>query len=201
VVHSPNRRAHGNLLDAVSCVSPVACTAVGNYASSTGVARTLAESWDGSRWWLVRSPNVGRFGSQLVAVSCVSANACMAVGFTQGGPGATLAESWDGSRWSVLHTPSPGSTGSALYGVSCVLDHLCTAVGAAGNSSGASIPLVEAWDGTRWAVVPTPSPGTTNRTLNGVSCPGTTSCTAAGSYFNGSRNALRTLIETGTASS
>ena len=84
VVHSPNRRAHGNLLDAVSCVSPVACTAVGNYASSTGVARTLAESWDGSRWSLVRSPNVGRFGSQLVAVSCVSANACMAVGFTQG---------------------------------------------------------------------------------------------------------------------
>ena len=104
-----------------------------------GALVTLAESWNGTRWSLVRSPNVGREGNRLVGVSCVSANACMAVGFTQGGPGGTLAESWNGSRWSVVHTPSPGNTGSDLGGVSCVAADACTAVGAF-STNGVSCP-------------------------------------------------------------
>jgi hypothetical protein len=47
-------------------------------------------------------------------------------------------------------------------------------------------------------VVPHPQPGTTARELVGVSCVSTTTCTAAGFFFG--RGAIRTLIETGTAS-
>src|SRR5262249_22043182 len=106
VVHSPNRRAGGNFLDAVSCVSANMCMSTRHRLADTGAIVTLAERWDGTSWSLVPSPNVGRGGDRLVAVSCASESACMAVGFTQGGPGGTLAESWNGTRWSVVRTPS-----------------------------------------------------------------------------------------------
>ena len=81
VVHSPNRRAGGNALDAVSCVSAGACMATGHRINSAGSAVTLAESWNGTRWSLVPSPNARRGGNQLVGVSCASPDACMAAGF------------------------------------------------------------------------------------------------------------------------
>ena len=192
VVHSPNRRAGGNILDAVSCVSAKVCMATGDRLNSGGSPVTLAESWDGTRWTLVRSPNRGRGGNQLVAVSCVSANACMAVGFTQGGPGGTLAESWNGTRWSVVPTPSPGSTGSDLSGVSCVAANACTAVGASSSNGNTLSTLIESWDGTRWSVLTTPSPGTSGNFLNGVSCVSPDTCTAAGNsfYSNGPTTSL-----------
>lgn len=89
VVHSPNRRANGNYLDAVSCVSATMCMATGHRLNRIGAIVTLAERWDGTSWSLVRSPNAARIGDELVAVSCASASACMAVGFTQDGPGGT----------------------------------------------------------------------------------------------------------------
>ena len=64
VVQSPNRElARGatvNSLDAVSCASTSACTAVGSYLNGLGAQRTLAESWDGARWLVLHSPNRGR---------------------------------------------------------------------------------------------------------------------------------------------
>src|SRR5215471_11343384 len=65
VVHSPNRRAGGNFLDAVSCVSANMCMATGHRLNSIGAIVTLAERWDGTSWSLVPSPNVGRIGNQL----------------------------------------------------------------------------------------------------------------------------------------
>lgn len=41
VVHSPNRRAGGNILDAVSCVSANVCMATGHRANSVGALVTL----------------------------------------------------------------------------------------------------------------------------------------------------------------
>jgi hypothetical protein len=250
VVHSPNRGAGANALNGVSCVSAHGCMAVGQDLGSTGALRTLAESWDGSRWSVVPSPNRGRDDNVLDAVSCVSVVACMASGYFEGGLGGTLAESWDGTRWSVLPSPAPGTTGGdALYGVSCVSADACTAIGVSGSSTGVTSTLIESWDGSRWSVVPSPNPGpgftwldgvscaaadacnatghyftqtggnrtlieswngtrwsvvphpqpgTTARELVGVSCVSTTTCTAAGFFFG--RGAIRTMIETGTAS-
>ena len=193
VVHSPNRRAGGNILNAVSCVSASVCMATGDRANSVGALVTLAERWDGTRWSLVPSPNVGRGGNQLVAVSCVSAAACMAVGFTQGGPGGTLAERWNGTRWSVVPTPSLGGTGSALSGVSCVAADACTAVGATSPNGTALSTVVESWDGSRWSVVPSPNPATGGG-LSGVSCVAADACMAVG--FSGSESGVHgTLAE------
>jgi hypothetical protein len=49
VVPSPNR-AGSNAPQGVSCASATACTTVGAYVSSDGrTARTLIESWNGTR--------------------------------------------------------------------------------------------------------------------------------------------------------
>jgi hypothetical protein len=92
VVPSPNGRGSLlNELEGVSCVSAAACTAVGFYQDSRHVLRTLAESWNGTSWSVVPSPNVGPSSDNyLGGVSCVSAAACTAAG---GSREATLIES------------------------------------------------------------------------------------------------------------
>src|SRR6267154_946307 len=144
-------------------------------------------------WSVVHSPNRRAGGNSLVAVSCVSAHACMAVGFTQGGPGGTLAESWDGTRWSVVPTPSLGGTGSDLTGVSCVAANACTAVGGVSPNGTALSTVIESWDGTRWSVVPSPNPATGGG-FSGVSCASADACMAVG--FSGSESGFHgTLAE------
>src|SRR5579862_7478511 len=78
VVPSANR-VGDNFLNGVSCVSPVACMAVGYRGRGNGFS-TLVESWDGARWSVVPSPNRARTTNELLAVSCVSPVACVAVG-------------------------------------------------------------------------------------------------------------------------
>ena len=65
-------------LEGVSCIS-ASCTAVGTRAESG--TKTLTETWNGSTWSVVASPNPSEavFGSYLRAISCVSANPCTAV--------------------------------------------------------------------------------------------------------------------------
>ncbi len=96
---SPN----GTTLSAVSCTSPTACTAVGNYTDTSSNYVTLAERWDGSRLSIQPTPTPTG-GGQLLGVSCTSTTACTAVGPNPSGP---LAEIWDGNNWSIQNTPSP----------------------------------------------------------------------------------------------
>jgi hypothetical protein len=62
----------------VSCISPVACTAVGSYDTTSGTA-TLAEGWNGTGWSLETTLSP-KYRSQLNGVSCVSSAECVAVG-------------------------------------------------------------------------------------------------------------------------
>ena len=181
-------------LNGVSCVPAGTCMAVGTYARSGSSARkTLVESWDGTRWSVVPSPNPRLNFNFLLGVSCASATACTAVGYySSGGPTKTLVESWDGTGWSVVPSPSPGSSQNQLDGVSCASATACTAVGYYFNS-GLPKTLVESWDGANWSVVPSPSPGS-NDSLDGVSCISVTACTAVGSY-NNSSSPPKNLIE------
>ena len=90
-------------LSGVSCVSATGCTAVGVYRKFLGTnpTRTLVESWDGTAWSVVPSPNKvsGPSSDYLEGVSCVPASSCTAVGSYQlgdgPGRGGTLAESND----------------------------------------------------------------------------------------------------------
>ena len=97
----------------VSCASPTFCMAVGSIqVGGVGWATGLTEAWDGTSWLVVPSPNypeddlgpgfIG--GGILISDSCVSAQACVAVGYGGGGvngsslsyPGLAVVETWDG---------------------------------------------------------------------------------------------------------
>jgi hypothetical protein len=163
----------GDSLNAVSCTSATACTAVGS-----GNGGTLAERWDGSTWTIQTTPNVS--GGDLEGVSCTSATACTAVG---AGSGGTLAERWDGTSWTIQTIPNP-SGGGLLNGVSCASAAACTAVGRSSPSTGTGGTLAERWDGTSWTIENAPNPsGATSSTLSGVSCTTATACTAVGNWY------------------
>jgi hypothetical protein len=189
----------------VFCSAAAACTAVGVTDSTSGdfPVRTLIESWNGSTWTQTPSPNPGPGHDDILfGVSCASATACVAVGNgTQGsGASATLIESWNGTSWTVVPSPNEGSTGNdnGLADVSCVSATACTAVGSSGLDPGST--LIESWDGTSWAIVPSPDREMYGSVLAGVSCISATACTAAG-YSTTKGGEDQTLIESGTASS
>ena len=180
--------------NAVSCPSPRACTAVGNYFSAGQREVALAERWSGGRWELQQVPRApkGTQGSQLTAVSCPAADRCAAVGwyFTASGTTA-FAAAWDGTRWRTQPLPGPAGAGH-MFGVSCPSPGACVAVGDRGT---------EIWNGTSWRYVATAEPaGAQAPALNGVSCTAASSCTAVGQYFSTAGGPL-TLAETwnGTA--
>ena len=93
IAGNPNPGTALTALSSVSCVSAKSCTAVGSYQNTgSNLRRTLVESWNGSAWKVVSSPNPkagtatdnyigGITGSGLNAVSCVSVTSCHAVGF------------------------------------------------------------------------------------------------------------------------
>ena len=68
---------------------------------------------------IVPSPNAGTSNDQLLSVSCVSANDCVAVGYTYIGSAIeTLTMVWNGSVWSIVTSPNAGTSDDALYSVS-----------------------------------------------------------------------------------
>jgi sugar lactone lactonase YvrE len=178
-------------LRAISCSSATSCVAV------TGQEGSTVERWDGSNWTpqVAAAPSSAPSGV-LASISCVSAEACTAVGtYLNQGHTAPLAENWDGSHWSVLETTDPVgvveevNTGR-LEGVSCATASSCTAVGTR-TTSQETLPLVESWDGAEWGLQPTPSPiEVTTATLAGVSCVGEFDCTFVGSKVDSTTQAL-----------
>ncbi len=175
-----------NRLYGVSCSSATNCVAVGSAQSSESVSQTLIESWNGTTWSVVPSPDPGNPGSSfnnLSAVSCASAISCVAVGSwgNTSGSDATLVESWNGATWSVVPSPQPGN----LNGVFCTSATNCVAVGSDENASNVSQTLIESWNGAAWSVIPSPNAGGGSANyLGAVSCASVASCVAVGSYEN-----------------
>lgn len=174
-------------LTGVSCTSALACTAVG-YDYGPGENGTLAERWNGSKWSIQPTPSPGNEGIPFAAVSCGSATSCTVVGYYDfGDPGfasTTLAEHWDGHSWSTQSLPPAGNPGGDLTSISC-RRLACTAAGDYDGQSDegpGTAPLALRWNGTTWAVQPTPGDATQNDTsgLTGVSCPSARTCTAVG---------------------
>ena len=165
-------------LSGVSCRSPRACTAVGEFFSRGQRQLALAERWDGARWRVqpVPSPAGARGDSELSAVSCPSAHRCFAVGqYSTKSGSVALAETWNGAGWTIQ--PLPGAVSNTfLLGVSCATPRACVAVGSYGT---------EIWNGTSWRLVPMATPaGGQVISLDGVSCTAARACTAVGAYFS-----------------
>ena len=163
-------------LSAVSCVGGRSCAATGSYVDAAGTQHPLADSRDGGPWTVEPTPDpTGSQSSDLAAVSCPAAGACLAVGHysTADGSGAAFAESRDAatSTWTVR--PVAQAADASLEAVSCATVDACTAVG--GDADGAR---AERWDGLHWNVE---TPGTSRFSgFTGDSCTAARACVAAG---------------------
>jgi hypothetical protein len=172
--------AQSSGLASVSCVSAVACMAVGSTGSDA-----LADRWDGSAWTTTAVPA----SNGLNVVSCADASDCMAVGGT--GPDQQLAvEHWDGSAWTIQATPELTNVDDPeASSVSCTSPSACTLVGSYyAIASGQTITLAERSNGTAWTLQRAPVPPGGGAILITVSCTSDASCTAVGYYSPGPPN-------------
>jgi len=132
-------------LNAVSCTSRSACTAVGSANVGQGFFEPEAQRWNARRWSTqLPTPNPAANAVQLSlsvnGVSCTSRRACTSVGsFSNDFRSLTLAQHWNGLSWSDQRTPR---LGLVLNGVSCTSATVCIAVG-----SGPRGPLAERFTG------------------------------------------------------
>ncbi len=179
------RGAQITLLESVSCTSPAACTAVGSYAGPNAVG-VVADRWNGTAWAIqATAPD-----SDLRGVSCAKVTACTAVGSSQPATGyeVPVAMQWNGTRWARQHPVNPAhNAGTELESVSCPSAAACIAVGNYYRASGKGgyVTLAERWNGTTWALSPTPSTRGGASFLTGVSCSSAAACMAVGSGFGG----------------
>ncbi len=209
ITPSPNSGTYNNILNGVSCTSSTSCVAVGYYINVGPMppsVATLIETWDGSAWTIIPSPNPSIYEDFLYGVSCTSSTSCVAVGdqgAAEGGEGVdqTLIETWDGTAWTTIPSPSESDIDNFLKGVSCTSSTSCVAVGSVQELGyPGTFTLVETWDGSAWTITPSPNASSYENSLNGVSCTSSTSCVAVGSYDEAGQS-VQTLIETwdGTA--
>jgi len=196
IVTSPNiSPTQNNRLAGVTCSSASLCWAVGSYVAG-GIDMSLIERWDGASWTIDTSPNPNATaGNRLLAVTCVSASECWAVGSYNGNSNArTLVERWNGTVWAQVSSPSPTTTqNSFLTSVACASSARCFAVGNYYSGS-ASKTLVVGWDGSAWTQVASPDPTTGQQSfLTGVSCATAARCFAVGNTYIGS-GTYQTLV-------
>lgn len=189
------------VLIGVSCSSANSCVAVGTVSigSPSFTGFPLAESWNGKAWTVKTTPHPkSATNSNLFAVSCSAASACMAVGsyeYAAAPTGVPFTEAWNGKTWAVIIPPSPGGSNASLNGVSCVSARACVAVGSR-IIGGHNNAFSERWNGSAWTLKATPTPArTTYSDLGDIACRAATFCMATGDYQVGNSSKSRTLAE------
>ena len=154
--------------------------AVGNVAAGA----TFIEHFDGTAWSVVPSPSPGNGQKTLFGVTAIAPNDAWAVGFfvealNQDRPQKTLIEHWDGTRWKVVPSPNVGGQNSQtisnqLRGVIAVSANDVWAFGDTDAFGPSKITnLVLHWNGTAWAIVPSPSPNPRHTLIDDVIAGGT----------------------------
>jgi hypothetical protein len=179
---SPGKGTFNAFLNSVAQVSPTDVWAVGDDSG-----HPLIENWNGTAWSVSPLPKIPRAAAELNGVSADGPNDVWAVGDTinsQGVDRRTLALHWNGTAWSVVPTPNfsvtPGS-GSILNSVAAISSTDAWAVGQGlDNDTNQLVALVEHWNGTKWAQVPTPTPLGEVQWLTGVSADGPSDIWAVG---------------------
>ena len=185
VKKTPAATQYLNHFAGISCMSGSACLAVGQaFVDAQGRdSKTLAERWNGRRWRIVKTPTLRKsYQPNLLAVSCIRASDCVAVG--GGVPEHSLILHWTGSGFDRETPASPQGQDPApdLSGVSCTTATFCMATGYLGFHG----LRAEQWDGSRWTMVNLPNGGSGSDFYDpvGVSCPTSTLCVAAGGYIH-----------------
>jgi hypothetical protein len=154
MVKSPNATWGYNELYGVDGAAPDDVWAVGFHnISQYGSERTMALHWNGTRWSIVKTPNLGDAANLLGDVAVVSSDDAWAVGYGDdagGFRGRAIALHWDGAAWSMANPKQP-DRGAGFAAVDALASNDVWAVGSDGKA-----PLAEHYDGSTWSVVPTP---------------------------------------------
>jgi hypothetical protein len=175
------------ILTAITCYGTTWCITVGRATGPSASTVNVSETWNGSTWTPLTTPDVGSGStySELDGLSCAGASFCQAVGYSidTSGTDHNLVLSWNGSTWTI--TPSvPTATGAMradLYDVDCISATVCTAVGNAGASLTTLQTAVLNWNGTQWSLGTSPnSAGATLTSLGSISCITNWACMAGG---------------------
>ncbi len=201
VASSPNPGTSNNILYAATRVPATSQVWAVWVYNNNGLNLTLIEHWDGTSWSVVSSPNPGSQFNVLYGVTAISANNAWAVGnytSTSNGPNLTLIEHWNGTSWQVVSSPNPGSQYNYLNGAIAVSGSNAWVVGTyqSSNSSSNLQTLTERWNGKKWSVVLSPSPGSWNNSFSSVArVPGTNQLWAVGITSNSDYQNNLTLIE------
>jgi hypothetical protein len=127
----------------------------------------------GSGWTVVPSASIGTLDHNLAAVAAASSKDAWVVGsfLPPSGDGTvlqTLGGHFDGKHWTAFPLPNVGPNINSLLGVSMLPGGEAWAVGYFVNASFHEKTLVEHFDGSKWTVVPAPSPGARQNILYGV---------------------------------
>lgn len=144
--------------------------AVGFYTVGSGPERTLTESFDGTHWNIVPSPNVGAGNNLLVGVTAPSATNVWALGAYKdiAGDERSMALNWNGSAWKVKTFPSLLPSGESVL-VSGISSSSASNVWVADQDAARDpAALLQHFDGTDWAkLIPLPRGGST-ASFNGI---------------------------------
>ncbi len=128
--------------------------------------QTLVEHWNGSAWSIVPSSGPATAINTLNAVAAISANNVWAAGDDTNSTApsaeyAPLIEHWNGSSWSIVTSAVVG-TSDLVNGIAALSASNIWVVGdyrTGIDPSGPYFTLIEHWNGTKWSVVKSPSPG------------------------------------------
>ena len=165
-------------LTGVADLSPTNAWAVG-----TGNGAIL-EHWNGSAWTSVTVPDPDFTPGAGQSISAVSATDIWVVGTTVNTTtGTTTAEAlhFNGTAWAVVPMQQPGTNTPTIAAVTAISATDAWAVGediGATSAPGGST-LIEQWNGAKWSIVPSPTPGA-DPGLTGVAARGSGDVYAVG---------------------
>jgi hypothetical protein len=191
IISSPNAGAatSSNTLRGVAAAASYDVWAVGDYFNGSGTLQTLILHWNGSGWSIAASPNNGTGSNSLNGVAAVSATDVWAVGeYDNSGIDRTLALHWNGSAWGTVQSANAGAPNSdnALNSVAASGSSNVWAVGHYYNNVGTLQTLTERWNGTSWALLPSPNAESGDNSLNAITIASANDAWAVGNYTNSS---------------
>ena len=168
IVASPSVGTGDNFLFGAAAAPGGPVWAVGSDSVSFG--QTLALRWNGHAWTAGPTASPGDGDRFLQAVATPAARYALAVGSDLAGSQTrALAERWTGSGWSVVPAASPAADYNGLQSVAAKSTTSAWAVGTRRATPGSALrTLTERWNGSSWATVASPSPGSGDDWLFGV---------------------------------
>ena len=201
-VTSPTPVKSAQFASGITAISRDNVWAVGK--DETTGSNDLAAHWNGTAWSIVPTPNITHAGdaqSMLTGVSSDSAGDVQASGLADNVQGRNFRVPyvlhWTGTKWVMTKVPNLGSEGSRLNGIQVLSPTDAWVAGQTQESNGAILTLTEQFNGTKWTIVASPTPGSVGNlkdsSLDAISTAGGTNLLAVGARETQGQEGLRTL--------